>query len=168
MKNRHSWHFWLWISASFSLGAISILVFAVLAYFGAGAFNAKNRLAKRVNIAQAELIQRRKQEMTELLERKRRSAENLVDRMYNRYLDNPNATMDFSVISGGGENGAFGSGFLVGWSSDTDKAGLMPVFDGVTGVSAGSLIAPFAYIGTKESLENINYFFGILLRILLS
>ena len=126
----------------------------MLAYFGAGAFNAENRLAKRVNIAQAELIQRRKQEMTELLERKRRSAENLVDRMYNRYLDNPNATMDFSVISGGGENGAFGSGFLVGWSSVTGKAGLMPVFDGVTGVSAGSLLAPFAYIGTKESLEN--------------
>lgn len=159
MKNRHSWRFWLLIAASFSLGAISVVVFAVLAYVGAGAFNSDNRLAKRNNIAQAELIQRRKQEMAELLERKRRSSEHLVDRMYSRYLDNPNATMDFLVISGGGENGAFGSGFLVGWSTVTDKTQSMPVFDGVTGVSAGSLIAPFAYIGTDESLENINRFF---------
>ena len=159
MKNRHSWRFWLWITASFGLGVISILLFAVLAYLGAGAFNTENRLAKRDNIAQSELIQRRKQEMAEQLERKRRSSDHLVDRMYKRYLDNPNSTMDFLVISGGGENGAFGAGFLVGWSKVTDKSRSMPIFDGVTGVSAGSLIAPFAYIGTKESLENIDRFF---------
>ena len=35
----------------------------------------------------------------------------------------------------------------------------MPVFDGVTSVSAGSLIAPFAFIGTKESLNYIDTFF---------
>ena len=99
MNNRHSWRFWLWITASFGLGVISILVFVVLAYLGAGAFNTENRLAKRDNIAQSELIQRRKQEMAEQLERKRRSSDHLVDRMYKRYLDNPNSTMDFLVIS---------------------------------------------------------------------
>lgn len=159
MKNRQSLHFWLWISVSFGLGVISILFFAVLAYFGSAAINTENRLAKRDNIAPAELIQRRIQEMTELLERKRRSTENLVDRMYNRYLDNPNSTMDFLVISGGGENGAFGSGFLVGWSKVIDRNISMPVFDGVTGVSAGSIIAPFAYIGTQKSLKKIDHFF---------
>ena len=116
MKNRHSWRFWLWITLSFGLGVISILVFVVLTYLGAGAFNTQNRLAKRDNIAQSELIQRRKQEMAEQLERKRRSSDHLVDRMYKRYLDNPHSTMDFLVISGGGENGAFGAGFLVCWS----------------------------------------------------
>ena len=159
MKNRHSFQFWLWISASFGLGAASILVLIALTYLGAVNFNSENRLAKRTNIPQAELIQRRKQEIIELHKRKRRLIENLVDRMYTRYLDNPNSTMDFLVISGGGENGAFGSGFLVGWSKVTDKAGSMPVFDGVTGVSAGSLIAPFAYIGTQQSLDSINQFF---------
>ena len=126
---------------------------------GAVTLNPDNRLAKRINIPQAELTQRRKQEMVELQGRKRRLTENLVDRMYTRYLGNPNSTMDFLVISGGGENGAFGTGFLVGWSKVTDKARSMPLFDAVTGVSAGSLIAPFAYIGTRQSLETIDQFF---------
>lgn len=159
MKNRHFWRFWLWISASFGLGAISTLIFIALVFFGVVTFNPENRLAKRDNIPKAELIQRRKQEIAEVLERKRRLTEKLVDRMYNRYLDNPNSTLDFLVISGGGENGAFGSGFLVGWSKVTDKNASMPLFDGITGVSAGSFIAPFAYIGTKQSLEKINHFF---------
>ena len=116
MKSRHSLQFWLWISASFGLGAASILVLIVLTYLGAvtGAvtFNSENRLAKRTIIPQSELTQRRKEEIIELQERKRRMTEKLVDRMYARYLDNPNSTMDFLVISGGGENGAFGGDFL--------------------------------------------------------
>jgi len=48
------------------------------------------------------------------------------------------------AISGGGENGAFGAGLLVGWS---EKGG-RPSFDLVTGVSAGALIAPFAFLGS--------------------
>lgn len=48
------------------------------------------------------------------------------------------------AISGGGENGAFGAGLLVGWS---EKGG-RPNFDLVTGVSAGALIAPFAFLGS--------------------
>jgi len=48
------------------------------------------------------------------------------------------------AISGGGENGAFGAGLLVGWSEKGDR----PSFDLVTGVSAGALIAPFAFLGS--------------------
>jgi hypothetical protein len=48
------------------------------------------------------------------------------------------------ALSGGGANGAFGAGFLNGWS-DT---GTRPVFKIVTGVSTGALMAPFAFIGT--------------------
>ncbi len=47
------------------------------------------------------------------------------------------------AISGGGPNGAFGSGLLKGWT-DTGKR---PVFKIVTGVSTGALMAPFAFLG---------------------
>jgi predicted acylesterase/phospholipase RssA len=47
------------------------------------------------------------------------------------------------ALSGGGSNGAFGAGFLKGWSS----SGTRPVFKIVTGVSTGALMAPFAFLG---------------------
>ncbi|WP_392889468.1 patatin-like phospholipase family protein [Pseudomonas migulae] len=47
------------------------------------------------------------------------------------------------AISGGGANGAFGAGVLVGWS----RSGTRPEFDLVTGVSTGALIAPLAFAG---------------------
>lgn len=47
------------------------------------------------------------------------------------------------AISGGGSNGAYGAGILVGWTA----AGNRPDFDIVTGVSTGALTAPFAYLG---------------------
>jgi predicted acylesterase/phospholipase RssA len=47
------------------------------------------------------------------------------------------------AISGGADDGAFGAGLLVGWS----EHGTRPEFDLVTGISAGALIAPFAFLG---------------------
>ncbi len=47
------------------------------------------------------------------------------------------------ALSGGGANGAFGAGFLAGWSA----TGRRPVFKMVTGVSTGALMAPFAFLG---------------------
>lgn len=47
------------------------------------------------------------------------------------------------ALSGGGANGAFGAGFLNGWT----QTGRRPVFKIVTGVSTGALIAPFAFVG---------------------
>jgi predicted acylesterase/phospholipase RssA len=49
------------------------------------------------------------------------------------------------LLSGGGANGAFGSGLLNGWT----KAGTRPVFKIVTGVSTGALMAPYAFLGPK-------------------
>ena len=49
----------------------------------------------------------------------------------------------FLVISGGGDDGAFGAGLLLGWSERGDR----PQFDVVTGVSTGALSAPFAFLG---------------------
>jgi predicted acylesterase/phospholipase RssA len=50
------------------------------------------------------------------------------------------------AISGGADDGAFGAGLLVGWS----ETGKRPVFDLVTGVSSGALIAPFAFLGRER------------------
>lgn len=50
---------------------------------------------------------------------------------------------NYLALSGGGDNGAFGAGLLVGWTA----SGRRPSFDVVTGISAGALIAPFAFLG---------------------
>ncbi len=47
------------------------------------------------------------------------------------------------ALSGGGAGGAFGAGALYGLT----RAGKRPVFQVVTGVSAGALLAPFAFLG---------------------
>lgn len=49
------------------------------------------------------------------------------------------------ALSGGGAGGAYGAGALVGLS----RAGERPQYDLVTGVSAGALIAPFAFLGPE-------------------
>src|SRR5215468_5048952 len=55
----------------------------------------------------------------------------------------------FLAISGGGDDGAFGAGLLVGWSDRGDR----PVFDVVTGVSTGSLSAPFVFLGREYDAQ---------------
>jgi predicted acylesterase/phospholipase RssA len=47
-------------------------------------------------------------------------------------------------LSGGGQNGAFGAGFLKGWT----ESGKRPQFDAVGGVSTGALLATHAFLGT--------------------
>jgi predicted acylesterase/phospholipase RssA len=49
----------------------------------------------------------------------------------------------YLALSGGGKNGAYGAGILAGWTA----AGNRPEFTMVTGISTGSLIAPFAFLG---------------------
>ncbi len=53
--------------------------------------------------------------------------------------------IDVLALSGGGSDGAFGAGVLTGWTARGDR----PEFEHVTGVSAGSIIAPFAYLGPQ-------------------
>ncbi len=49
-------------------------------------------------------------------------------------------------LSGGGQYGAFGAGFLDGWT----ESGQRPEFDIVTGVSTGALLATHAFLGTPS------------------
>jgi len=67
----------------------------------------------------------------------------------NVFLDPPN----YLALSGGGSKGAFGAGLLKGWS----ESGTRPKFIIVAGVSAGALIAPFAFLGSDydERLERL-------------
>ena len=64
----------------------------------------------------------------------------------------------YLAISGGGENGAFAGGLLLGWT----EAGDRPEFTAVTGISAGALVAPFAFLGPeydsvlREVLDKLN------------
>lgn len=51
---------------------------------------------------------------------------------------------NYLAVSGGGDNGAFGAGLLLGWTA----SGTRPSFKLVTGVSTGALIAPFAFLGS--------------------
>jgi hypothetical protein len=69
---------------------------------------------------------------------------------------------NYLAVSGGGDDGAFGAGLLIGWT----ESGNRPEFKIVTGVSTGALTAPFAFLGpaydeklkevyTKTSAKNI-------------
>src|SRR6476660_4956865 len=51
--------------------------------------------------------------------------------------------VNYLALSSGGDDGAFAAGVLVGWT----RSGRRPRFEIVTGVSAGALIAPFAFLG---------------------
>lgn len=51
----------------------------------------------------------------------------------------------YLAISGGGENGAFAAGVLTGWTDSGER----PEFTAVTGISAGALVAPFAFLGSE-------------------
>jgi hypothetical protein len=62
-------------------------------------------------------------------------------------------TLHYLALSGGGPDGAFGAGVLKAWT----EAGTRPEFQGVSGVSTGSIIAPFAFLGPEYDpvLEDI-------------
>jgi hypothetical protein len=53
------------------------------------------------------------------------------------------------ALSGGGATGAFGAGALAGLT----HSGTRPEFSVVTGVSAGALVAPFAFLGPEWDAE---------------
>lgn len=58
------------------------------------------------------------------------------------------------ALSGGADDGAFGAGLLTGWSAQ----GSRPQFDLVTGISAGGLLAPLAFLGADYDDELASMF----------
>jgi predicted patatin/cPLA2 family phospholipase len=81
-----------------------------------------------------------------------------ADRAIRHWGDDPNfvathstikagrdGVVDYLTLSGGGINGAYGAGFLVGWTSRGDR----PEFEVVTGISVGAMMAPLAFLGSR-------------------
>jgi hypothetical protein len=60
-------------------------------------------------------------------------------------LNAPTSHQGFGILalSGGGADGAYGAGELVGWS----VRGKRPTFQMVSGASVGALVSPFAFLG---------------------
>ncbi len=71
--------------------------------------------------------------------------EEIVDRLAE---DGERGAITYRILtlSGGGSRGAFGAGFLVGWS----ESGRRPQFEVVTGISTGALMATFAFLGPEH------------------
>lgn len=76
---------------------------------------------------------------------------NLMSSRVGPSLTKKSKAREVLVLSGGGANGAFGAGLLVGWT----KSGKRPDFDIVSGVSTGALIGVLAFVGSEydEVLE---------------
>ena len=68
------------------------------------------------------------------------------DRLVSEFAGIMHTEHNYLAISGGGADGAYGAGVLVGWS----KLGTRPEFTMVTGVSTGALTAPFAFLGQNH------------------
>jgi predicted acylesterase/phospholipase RssA len=62
--------------------------------------------------------------------------------------------LNILALSGGGADGAFGAGALVGLT----RSALRPQFSVVTGVSTGALIAPFAFLGPDWDNELVEVY----------
>jgi predicted acylesterase/phospholipase RssA len=70
---------------------------------------------------------------------------------------NSGEVLTLLALSGGGDSGAFGAGFLNGWT----EAETRPMFDVVTGISTGALMAPFAFLGPEEDESLKAFYTGI-------
>jgi predicted acylesterase/phospholipase RssA len=106
--------------------------------------------------AQTQLLAWRKDRDAEYTQISQDLVRRMVQEVKARYDQHPGApaVVDMLVISGGGDWGAFGAGFLKGWSRVRGPTA-KPEFDAVTGVSTGALISPFAFLGDEESIDLI-------------
>jgi hypothetical protein len=120
----------------------------------------------RTRVTHQELLQRRDASDAQSEAEIRAVHGRLLERIkseYDQYVAGKRkepAKIDILVISSGGDYGAFGAGFLKGWQSvPREHPMAKPEFDAVTGVSAGTLIAPFAFLGDEHSIDRIVNFF---------
>lgn len=93
------------------------------------------------------------QEAPRYAQRDRVTRDSIVERLVRRVIRRGDRTLDVLLLSGGGQNGAFGAGFLRGWRARTDQA--MPAFDLVSGISTGALQAPYALLGTGAAVDTL-------------
>lgn len=67
-----------------------------------------------------------------------------------------NGEVPFNILtlSGGGSRGAYGAGFVTGWS----ERGTMPTFDIITGISTGAIMATYVFVGGREIGKIKNFY----------
>ena len=83
----------------------------------------------------------------------RRLRDTVVARLARRAIARPDHTVDVLMLSGGGQNGSYGVGFLRGWRARRDAP--MPTFDLITAISTGALQAPFVLLGTQAAQDTL-------------
>lgn len=117
----------------------------------------------RPALSSADLAERKKTQLRHLERYRKITEDRLVRRMVREAraawaTPDGRGVIDVLIISGGGDYGAFGAGFLQGWGwnvTPSDGLSERPEFDIVTGVSTGALIAPFAFIGTNPQYDRV-------------
>ncbi len=77
----------------------------------------------------------------------------VVARLARRAIASPTHTVNVLLLSGGGQNGSYGVGFLRGWRTRTDTP--LPQFDLITAISTGALQSPFVLLGTQPALDTL-------------
>jgi hypothetical protein len=116
---------------------------------------------KRPDVDRQQLLKLRSASDAELVASGERIIVRLLQRTKTEYdrraaAGQPPPVIDILIVSGGGDWGAFGAGFLKGWLKVPAQHPLAkPEFDAVTGVSTGALIAPFAFLGDEASIDEI-------------
>ncbi len=150
-------------------GALGVVAYRrALARMGSSALAGSYALAgyapfpRREPIAQPDLLKLRSAEAERNTSAHRRVLVRLLERIkaeYDRYTAGAQKeppALDVLIVSGGGDWGAFGAGFLKGWHTVPAQHPLAkPEFDVVSGVSTGTLIAPFAFLGDEPALDQI-------------
>jgi len=82
-----------------------------------------------------------------------RLRDTVVARLARRVIANLKHTVNVLMLSGGGQNGSYGVGFMRGWRTRTDAP--MPQFDLITAISTGALQAPFVLLGTQAGQDTL-------------
>jgi hypothetical protein len=85
--------------------------------------------------------------------RERALADSVIERLARRAVARGDGRLDLLLLSGGGQHGAFGAGFLRAWHERADAP--MPTFDLIAGISTGAMQAPFVMAGTTASLDTL-------------
>jgi len=78
----------------------------------------------------------------------------VVARLARRAIADPAHTVNVLLLSGGGQNGSYGVGFMRGWRARADAP--MPQFDLITAISTGALQAPFVLLGTQAAHDTLS------------
>jgi hypothetical protein len=150
-------------------GALGVVAYRrALARMGSSALAGSFALAgyapssRREPIAPPDLLKLRSAEAERNTSAHRRVLVRLLERIkaeYDRHTAGARKeppALDVLIVSGGGDWGAFGAGFLKGWHTVPAQHPLAkPEFDVVSGVSTGTLIAPFAFLGDERALDQI-------------